>query len=235
MEIDLKTILQNSERLEANITNIAGNLEIYYKNLDFYKLPFDVLTKIIERSNASSNIYVFIMRKCSHAYPDKAALLLNVMPINQMSLKESLEIVGSLTTSPFCMNLPDLYREEERSPQADELYVLQEIEKKIDSLSSHVVAIEDHVKSEHFVEEIEETLTRHQYTRCTYSDNGKHMISGQFYQCQTCQNLPYDHAICPSCAHICHRGHVLTERFGQYYCDCGAHELTCECKIVPYD
>ena len=67
--------------------------------------------------------------------------------------------------------------------------------------------------------------------KCTYEDHGTHMISGIFYQCQTCP-APSNQAICPACAHICHKGHILIEHNGSYYCDCGAHRCF-SCKLIP--
>ena len=66
-----------------------------------------------------------------------------------------------------------------------------------------------------------------------YSTN---LLNQNMYQCMTCQ-FHKDQFICPTCAQICHRGHVLV-RFPKGFssgCSCGYNQLKCACKCLSSD
>ena len=71
-------------------------------------------------------------------------------------------------------------------------------------------------------------LVQPQGPQCTFV--GKPII-GCYYQCKSCPGLPPNHAICPSCAAVCHYGHQLVQLSGTYSCDCGGHKPGFWCRL----
>ncbi|KAJ3447793.1 e3 ubiquitin-protein ligase ubr4 [Anaeramoeba flamelloides] len=70
---------------------------------------------------------------------------------------------------------------------------------------------------------VKKLFTKKHVEGCIYNKNQKNYIQTEWFQCKTC--LPFNSSLgcCSECAKVCHKGHELERRYGQFYCDCGCY------------
>ena len=199
---------------------MGENLDSYSLINSFYDLPFNIIFEIVKESNSMPETYKNVLSRCSIAYKDEAPKLLLVLPAQKIPLSVAIEIISSLTCSPFCMQFKEMYHED----QATVLPDYSQISTDISQINKNLMQLNQKMKNTNLI--------------CSYTIYGSGRITGKSYQCLTCMekyNLPKSHTICPACAKLCHEGHVIVpSSYTLYYCDCGAHDIPNPCKLVPY-
>ena len=220
--VDVLKKIQNSEDITLDCQKISSKLEDYCELAEFYQLPFDTICSITENSETSADVYKTIIAKCSIHHKQFAPLLLKYIPLINLTYEECVSIIGSLSCSGICMKLKELYNEDQLNVTPDITFQISEIQNDIKELKDYVCKNPYATRS----------LNQQEIPQCNFLQTGKTYIKGKFYKCKTCGGSPR-HSICPECAKICHEGHELEPHEGKYYCDCGAHALSCQCKLVP--
>ena len=223
--------------IKKEITNISSGLSQYFDLDEFYKLPFPVICKIIKKSYESPDVYKTIVARCSVSYPKESTNLFRYLPIVDMTFEQCISIIGSFSCSPICMKLKELHLEDLAAVNPDISYAISQIHKEISELKDMQKQALEKGKEK---EEIPHEEDIHDFSlppristpppECTFLSTGRQFAPGDFYKCLTCGG-PDSQAICPACAHVCHRGHNLQIYHGPYYCDCGSHDLF-HCQLV---
>ena len=68
---------------------------------------------------------------------------------------------------------------------------------------------------------------------CTFSSQDQKVV-GDYFICTSCTNkkTENDLTLCPGCAKICHFGHKLEQKHGEYKCSCGLGECSSYCHLT---
>ena len=133
---ELLVLISQNGRTNYAVNKIAKQLKRFVKNESFYKLPFNYISKIINKADFESNeesveTFSIMITKMNQIKPDEAILLLNIIPNNCLTEEQILKILFNFKHSPLISGLAKFYEDKNQLPEKDYEYEINEIVDKI--------------------------------------------------------------------------------------------------------
>ena len=126
--------------------NIAKDLDVASKIPSFYSMPFNVIQSIVKKCEFTFESDPFecllnLIQQTVCAYEEEVPLLLTAIDTDflQLSLEQTVELIGSFSNCKLCQKLHDLFLCDQEALDIDYHLIIQEKEEVIEELNKKVV------------------------------------------------------------------------------------------------
>ena len=125
---------ESNEEIKIYEGIVVESIEEAAKESDFYTLPIDEISKLVEKSDIESyELLSEIVLKTSEIKEKESPLLLNVINrVEELSLDECVKIIKNFIKCPLCVKIGELFEYENNLPERDYEHEILDLKKEIE-------------------------------------------------------------------------------------------------------